>query len=171
MLKKIIIGILILALLFVIYIFSAFKAIQLTSGKMEPTLMRGSTYYVWNFLFAPKQIQKSSVYLFKRGGEEDFGRVIAQEGDRIKLSKGEIYINDAQLAEAYLVEYKSGDITINNKFKTYPMGDWLLEDVTVTVPQNSFFILGDNRTNSNDSRSNNLEFVSKNEITGVFLIK
>ena len=69
-------------------------------------------------------------------------RVIAVPGDNIKLETGNVYLNGKLLDEsAYL----------KPSVKTYG-GSFIREGQVVTVPSNSFFVLGDNRPFSSDSR-------------------
>jgi signal peptidase I len=63
-------------------------------------------------------------------------RVIAQEGDTVRIVDGHVYVNDLPLNDAYVpVEYRSHD-------------DWGPE----TIEQGYYFVMGDHRNNSSDSR-------------------
>ncbi len=64
-------------------------------------------------------------------------RVIAKAGDKVVIADGEIYINDVKLEEPYVNQMTAkGDI-----------------DYPLVVPESSYFVLGDNREISRDSRS------------------
>jgi signal peptidase I len=81
-------------------------------------------------------------------------RVIGLPGDSIYIKGGDVYVNGKLLDEsAYL----------NPDVKTYE-GAFLSEGQTITVPPNEYFVLGDNRPESSDSRT--WGFVTKDEIIG-----
>ena len=66
-------------------------------------------------------------------------RVIGLPGDHVVISDGKVYINDAEFTEDYL---QPGVITDNGRGYC----------IDVTVPQNTVFVMGDNRSQSTDSR-------------------
>lgn len=81
-------------------------------------------------------------------------RVIGVPGDTISLKDGKVYLNNQELNEtAYLKQ----DVI------TYA-GNFLTNEKQVTVPQNEYFVMGDNRLNSSDSRE--WGFVKKEAIIG-----
>ncbi|MCL4366890.1 signal peptidase I [Patescibacteria group bacterium] len=89
-------------------------------------------------------IQRGEVIILQnpRNTTEDFiKRVIALPGDRIKLADGNVYINGQLLSEPYLPPGT----------ETYG-GAYLPNDEEIVIPDNQYFVMGDNRTGSSDSR-------------------
>jgi len=76
-------------------------------------------------------------------------RIIGLPGDRIDISNGELYINSEHIDE---------------EIDTYILLDDV--DFPVIVPDKSYFVMGDNRDNSHDSRSSDVSFVKFEEIIG-----
>ena len=87
--------------------------------------------------------------------EKDFiKRVIGTPGDRISIIDGKVHLNGVLLDES---KYLAPTVV------TYP-GSFLREGEEVTVPQESYFALGDNRAESSDSRE--WGFVPRKNIIG-----
>lgn len=92
-----------------------------------------------------KQFLPSSI------GEDWIKRIVAIEGDIVELFNDSIYVNGVRLVEPYLKTRNS----------TYDKG---LTEFPYTVPENEFFIMGDNRLVSHDSR--NIGSIGADEILG-----
>jgi signal peptidase I len=128
----------------VVYIFF-FRPFQVSGESMFPTYKNGE-YILTNLISlrfsAPKQ---GDVIVFKAptNEEKDFiKRVIGTAGDTVMLKEGSVYVNGKQMNEsAYL----------NTDIKTSG-GSFLQEGKTITVPENNYFVMGDNRPYSSDSR-------------------
>jgi len=74
-------------------------------------------------------------------------RVIGLPGDKIDIVSGKVYINDEEIIESYLGSVKD-------------------EEIHATVPDGEFFMMGDNRARSTDSRSSIVGTVKKEDIIG-----
>ena len=81
-------------------------------------------------------------------------RVIAKEGDTVTLVNGNVLINDQVLKDDFTYQHEP---TYGNTF--------IADCESYTVPQNSFLVLGDNRSVSQDSRV--IGFINKDDIRGV----
>lgn len=106
-------------------------------ASMEPTLHNNERLIANKISYRFESPKRSEIIIFKPPLEikrNYIKRIIGIPGDKIEIIKGEIYLNDNKLEENY-IEYKS------------------YEDVfAILVPDDSFFVLGDNRSNSSDSR-------------------
>lgn len=80
-------------------------------------------------------------------------RVIGLPGDEIKVSDGEVYVNDVLLDEPYVSSFTTGEVYIES-----------LDD-------NMYFLMGDNRSVSLDSRSNSVGPVDGDTIFGRVVVR
>jgi signal peptidase I len=119
------------------------QAFYIPSGSMEPTLRPGDRVLVNKLSYDLHPIHRGDIVVFRRPPSEAgdttirdlIKRVIGLPGDRIEARDGIVYINGQPLKEPYL---PAGTVTT-----TLPL---------TTVPSGQYFVLGDNRGNSKDSR-------------------
>ena len=149
----------ILALFVRTWVFQAFK---IPTGSMEPNMLVGDHLIVNRMEFGPtasalerailpvRDLRRGDVVVFKypEDPERDFiKRVIGLPGDRIELHRKKVYVNGQPIDEPY-VEFMDAPST---------EGPPHTEDVReeygpVNVPPDQYFMMGDNRDNSQDSR-------------------
>jgi len=105
---------------------------------------------------------RGDVIVFQKPNFSDFiKRVIGMPGDKIQIENGKVFINGTQLVENYL---PSTEIT--------PGGSFLKDGGdALTVPADSYFVMGDNRENSHDSRYSDIGFVKREWMKGKVLIR
>ena len=143
-------GALVLALVLRSMLFQAYY-IRFTS--MEPTLNNGDRVLVNKLGYDLHDVNRGDMVVFERppgvsGRQEDdlIKRVIALPGEVISFVEGDVYIDGRRLHEPYL-EY-SGTTIVN-----LPSGCAAIVDEGCLVGAGEVFVLGDNRSNSTDSRS------------------
>lgn len=155
-----------LAIFVIIYLFIATPN-EVKGNSMDPTFKNGE------LLLTNKVIQllggddgtgkvfgdynRGDVVIFKDNlSQEDFiKRIIAKGGDTISVQKGSVYLNGNELNEDYL---PAGRKTNG--------GTFLEEGQTLRVPDNFYFVMGDNRGNSKDSRDKAVGFVERKQLKG-----
>jgi signal peptidase I len=133
---------LLLALLIKAFLFQAF---YIPSESMVPTLNKNDRVLVNKLSYKFHDVHRGDIVVFKAPpGQEDnikdlVKRVIGLPGDTIEFRNGAVWINGKQLDEGYLPD---GTVT------TQSCG----VDAQVTVPAKHYWMMGDNRTASKDSR-------------------
>ena len=132
------------AVFLVIYVF-LFRPFQVNGDSMYPNFT-DNEYILTNIISLNfEKPKKGEVIVFKAppDPEKDFiKRVIAAPNDKIYIKDGLVFLNGEKLDES---KYLKSDV------KTYG-GSFLKEGQEVTVPKNSYFFMGDNRSYSSDSR-------------------
>lgn len=140
----------------VVYMF-LFRPFEVKGESMYPNL-HNNEYLITNVISQKIGNPKlGDIVVFKAPNEPDkdfIKRVIGVAGDTVSIKNGDVYLNGNQLDES---EYLKPEV------KTYG-GSFLREGDEVTVPEGYFFVLGDNRSYSSDSRE--WGFVPKKNIIG-----
>ncbi len=116
--------------------------------SMLPTLKEGEMVIINKLSYYLGDPQRGDVIVlhFPNDRSRDFiKRIMAVPGDHIEVSDGDVVINGTTLDEPYI-----------NAAPSYS-GSWI-------VPENEYFVLGDNRNNSSDSH--NWSFLPRDDIVG-----
>ena len=152
----------ILALFIRTFVVQAFK---IPTGSMENNLLIGDHLLVNKFVFGPTEtglertllpvgtITRRDVLVFKYPEEPDrdfIKRVIGLPGETVEVRNKKVYINGTALDEPYVhfLQAPSAD----SEFHEVTSSDVRENYGAVTVPPNHYFMMGDNRDNSQDSR-------------------
>lgn len=140
----------------VIYIF-LFRPFQVSGESMYPTF-KNKEYILTNLIALRfEDPKRGDVIVFKAPNAPDkdyIKRVMAVPGDTIEVQNGHVYVNGTQVNEsAYL----------DNSVYTGP-GAFLQEGETETVPPGHYFVMGDNRPYSSDSRE--WGYLKRSEVIG-----
>lgn len=167
-----IIGIFLAACVFV-YMFILLP-VQVNGISMEPTFSPGDIllanrlpYWLGNTTLGRSlnlDYKRGDVIVFfsiEHPDKEFIKRIVGLPGDKIYLKNGKIFVNDKLLEEKYL---PFGQTTNS--------GDLLIESgPSLIVPDDSFFVIGDNRLNSLDSRSSIIGFIQRKQIKGIVILR
>lgn len=118
--------------------------------SMNPTYYTGDVLFV-NRLSEPK---RGDIVTFERNNKSYIKRIIALPGDTILIDNSKVYVNGEVISEDYINE------------KVFEGGNY--EDNEYTLKADEYFVMGDNRNYSLDSRK--FGVVYKNEIIGTKLV-
>jgi signal peptidase I len=166
-------GTIVIAIFVVTFIVQAF---QIPSESMENTLLIGDYLLVDKLHFGPdgswdrvipySKVKRQDIIVFHypvHPSEHFVKRVIGVPGDHIRLVNREVYVNGMPLPEPYVHYFRQHD-SFRDDFPRLDLpvaglnGAWwlemkkLVEDGQLIVPEGNYFVMGDNRDNSLDSR-------------------
>jgi len=116
-----------------------YQPVRVEGGSMEPGLEDQERIFINKLVYRLESIERGDIVVFRypRDTHKSFiKRVIGLPGDRIRISYGHVYLNGKLVLEPYVpAEYLDG--------RSFP---------ETVVPESSYFVLGDHRSMSNDSR-------------------
>ena len=131
---------------------------EVPTGSMENTIMTGDHILALRTSYWFSEPEAGDVIVF-RYPDDPTGkilyvkRIIGTPGDTVTVTNGEVLVNGKTLDEPYILERTEGE------FGPY------------TVPEDSYFMMGDNRNRSVDSRYWDNQFVEKNKILGKVVLR
>lgn len=133
-----------------------FQIVTVSGESMIPTLKNNDKLILEKVSYRITSTKKNDIVVIRYPAdirERIIKRVIAVAGDKVKINDNILYINGKAIDEYYKNE------------------DFMKDYAEAEVPQDSIFILGDNRNFSKDSRSDDIGFVKLNLLEGKAVIR
>ena len=151
--------ILVLSLIFFVVHHFFYAPVMVDGDSMEPTLSNGDYLLLNKF----SDIERFDVVVFPPPDEEDtqyIKRVIGIPGDSVEYEEDVLYLNGEPVEQEFLPEDPSQEVSY------FSSGDFSLLTLLgeEEVPEGQYFVLGDNRLNSRDSRS--FGFIEEDSLLG-----
>lgn len=117
------------------------SAVVVQGRSMMPTLQDGDRYMLNRLTFHYRSPRRGDLVVIKDPGHQDYAvkRIVALPCESVHLKDGRVYVNGQQLDEPYL----------DKGTRTYAPD---LKDKMIVIGRGQYFVLGDNRPNSEDSR-------------------
>ena len=127
--------------------------LQISGASMKPLYKEGDIV----LSLKTKNITSGDIIAFYHGNKILVKRVIAKSGQWVVISDdGNVYVDGILIEEPYVTEKTLGDSDIEYPYQ---------------VPDGSLFVLGDNRTNSIDSRNSEIGSIKQENIIGKIILK
>jgi signal peptidase I len=164
----------VIAVFVIVFVVQAF---QIPSESMENTLLIGDYLLVdklryggagtWNYVMPYRSVHRGDIIVFRyplNPTQHFVKRVVGVPGDRVRLINRQVYVNGRALHENYVLHSSPVHDVFRDEFPRLNLpvpgldGAWwlqmkkLVEDGELIVPEGSYFVLGDNRDESSDSR-------------------
>ncbi len=140
--------IIVAVILFKIYIMSP---VRVDGDSMNPTLKNGDIMLLNEIGYRLNGVDRFDIVVINSGDDVIIKRVIGLPGEKVDYKDNKLYINDKEISEDF-----DHEVTHNFDFE---------EEMKVKkIPTDSYFVVGDNRGNSKDSRM--IGFIKKDQIRG-----
>lgn len=128
------------------------SVLEINGASMNPTLDEGQLVVAYR-----SDIEKNDLVAFYQGNKILVKRVIARQGDFVNITDdGDVFVNGKVVKEPYVNKKSLGNTDIEYPYQ---------------VPDGHYFVLGDKRDTSIDSRNSAIGAVSKEDILGKVVIR
>lgn len=140
-------------LAFMLIMFFGIKT-SMVGSSMEPIIKNGQNVYINRVAYNMSSPKRGDVIVFKPNGNKNshfyIKRVIGLPGETVQITNGKVYINGTILSGDYASDTKEAGMAASE----------------VVLDTDEYFVMGDNRLNSEDSRSANIGNVTNSMIEG-----
>ena len=133
-----------LAIFVVVYLF-LFQPNQVKGSSMHPTFKDGQFIFTDKISYRMGVPKRGEVIVFKDPKNPDIDfikRIIGLPGETVKISEGRVYINGQVFDES---NYLATDVFTGSE-------SYLSDNQEIQIPEGKYFVMGDNRSHSSDSR-------------------
>ncbi|MBR5659457.1 MAG: signal peptidase I [Lachnospiraceae bacterium] len=130
-----------------------FSSATVEGESMDPVLQDGDVVITSHYIFSsPKRYDIVVVTIDRAEGLNYVKRVIGLPGETIQIKDGKVYIN--------------GELLEDDKFGSTPILEGGIASEPITLGEKEYFVLGDNRSVSQDSRKLEIGVIAKGQIRG-----
>ena len=147
--------IILVCLLALVIVFYFGRQVKNSGDSMRPAVLDGDIVLVNRMIYDASKPKRGHIIVFKPNGNENarsyIKRIIGLPGETVQIKDGEIYIDGEKLEE---------------KYETTAIEDAGTASEEITLDGDEYFVLGDNRRNSEDSRMADIGNVKRSEIEG-----
>lgn len=152
-LKSTIYGLIIIAAIAALTATLILPVLEISTSSMEPTYKKGEIVLA----IKTKKINQEDVIAFYHGNKILIKRVIATSGSWVDIKDdGTVYVDGYKLNETYISNKTNGDSDLKYPYQ---------------VPNESFFVLSDNRIELIDSRNSQIGAISKDNLIGKVIFR
>lgn len=146
-------GILVVVFIAFVTVYAVGMSVSMVGVSMEPGIDNGQQVLINRYAYLLVKPKIGDVVAFLPNGNQNshyyIKRVVAGPGDTVQIKDGRLYINEVQVMEAYDKMAEAG-----------------IAENPIVLGTDEYFVLGDNRNNSEDSRSANIGAVKGQDIVG-----